>query len=205
MAPHSARKRTVPARVRQQCVPARRVVQHRPSRAFQEERDLFSPFTQFGGESLTVQDAGDRGIAPHGLARPDTFRGKRREQPSVNGAAERDRVIGNGEDVLPERIAGPEGLHRGKVGAPARFDGIVQRGRRMHRCRSVTFALARRATTLHAATGIAAASAASVRRAFVPAAGRRMMCLSMAIQAAKREMRRPEPWRCAIDAPAQPG
>ena len=95
-----------------------------------------SPFTQFESEPFTVQDASDRGIAPHGLARPHAFCGERREKASVNGAAERDRAVGNGEDVLPERVAGPEGLHRGEVCAPARFDGVVRSVRRLRRRRS---------------------------------------------------------------------
>ena len=69
-------------------------------------------------------------IGPHGLAHPVPFGGKRREQPSVNGAAERDRMVGHGKDVLPERVAGPEGLYGGEVGTPARVDGALRRGRR---------------------------------------------------------------------------
>ena len=160
------------------------------------------PFAQFGSELLTVEDAGDRGIAPLGLARPHPFCGKRREKPSVNGAAERDRAVGNGEDVLPERVAGPEGLHGGEVGAPARVDGVVRGVRRRSRRRRDDLALERRVTTVHAATGIAAASAASTSMAFVlvprsakreggPDVRLRMVCLIMAIQTAAREAPRP--------------
>ena len=57
----------------------------------------------------------------------------------------------------------------------------------------VTSALERRATTLHAATGIAAASATTVRMALVLSVGLRpslmMMCLNMAFQAAARSAR----------------
>ena len=111
-------------------------MQHWPGRTLEEERHPLSPFSQFGSEQLTVEDTGDRGIAPHGLARPHAFCWERREKPSVNGAAERDRTVRNGEDVLPERVAGPEGLHRGEVCAPARFDGVVGSVGRLRRRRS---------------------------------------------------------------------
>ena len=132
------------------------------------------------------------------------FFGKRREKPSVNGAAERDRAVGKREDVLPERVAGPEGLHRGEVGTAARFDGVVRGVRRLSRRRAATFAFERRVTTFHAATGIAAVSAASARMAFVLIVGLRIMCLSMARQAVEREAPRPGRRKCAIDTPAQP-
>ena len=112
-------KASVLAGVRQQGVSARRVVQHRPRGALQEERDLFPPFTQLARELLAVEDVGERGVGPHGVARPVAFRGKGREEPPVNGAAIRDRAVGQGEHVLPERVARPEGLHRGEVVAPA--------------------------------------------------------------------------------------
>ena len=111
------------AGVGQQRVATRAIVQYRPSRSFEEKRHLLSPFTQFARERLTVEDAGDRWIDPHRFARPRAFGGERREQPPVNGAAEGDGSVGAGEDVLPERIAGPERLHGGEVGAPARLDG----------------------------------------------------------------------------------
>ena len=91
-------------------------------------------------------------------------------------------AVGNGEDVLPERVAGPEGLHRGEVGAPARLDGVVRCVRRLGRATAAACALARRATTFHAATGIAAASAASATMAFVLIERVRMMYLGIAIQ-----------------------
>ena len=129
-------ERAISAGVGQQRVSPRRVVQHRSSRALEQGRHLLSPFTQFARELLAVEDAGDRGIAPHGLPRPHSLGGKRREKASVNGAAECDRVIGNGEDVLPERVAGPEGLHGGEVGSPARFDGVFGSVWRVRRIRS---------------------------------------------------------------------
>ena len=102
----------------------------RPGGGLQEESHLLSPFAQFASEQLTIEDAIHRGIGPHGFVRPIPFGGKRREQPSVDCAAERDRVVGHRKDVLPEGVAGPEGLHGGEVGAPARVNGIVRRRRR---------------------------------------------------------------------------
>ena len=119
-------KAPVPAGVRQQGVSARRVVQHRPRGALQEQRHLFPPFAQLASERLTFEDVGERGVGPHRLARPVPFRGKGREEPSIDGAAKRDRAVGKREDVLPERVARPEGLHRGEVVAPARLDGVVR-------------------------------------------------------------------------------
>ena len=68
---------------------------------------------------------------------------------------------------------------------------------------ATTFALERRTTTFHAATGIAAQSAASTRRAVVGIVRFRMMCLSMALQAAERDAPRPGWQRCAIDTPVR--
>ena len=103
----------------------------RPGGHLQEESDLLSPFAQFTSERLTLDDAGDGGVGPYGLALPVPFGGKRCEQSSVDSAPERDRVVGHREDVLPERVAGPEGPHGGEIGAPACVDGVVRRGRRL--------------------------------------------------------------------------
>ena len=76
---------------------------------------MIAPFAQFRREGLTFEDAGERRVGPHRVARPVPFRGKGREQPSVNGAPVRDRVVGQHEHVLPECITRPEGLHGGEV------------------------------------------------------------------------------------------
>ena len=64
--------------------------------------------------------------SPHTASRVQfPFVGKDREQPSINTAAVRDRVVGEHEDVLPECIARPEGLHRSEVVLPA-CRGVVR-------------------------------------------------------------------------------
>ena len=97
------------------------------------------------------------------------FRRKRREEPSVNGAAERDRSVGNDEDVTPERVAGPERLHRGDVRAQARADGIAPlsaaHGSAQPRPRPARSE--RRMTTFDAASGIVRLTTASAQIDFV--------------------------------------
>ena len=82
--------------------------------------------------------------------------------------AECDPAVGNGEDVPPERVARPERLHRGEVRAPARCRRDCP-ARPAARLADVTAgrAIAQRATTFHAATGIPAASRAIATAAFV--------------------------------------
>src|SRR4029453_3559208 len=93
--------------------------------AFHEKRNLLSSVAQFSRQRLTVEDAGDRRIAPHGVARPVPFRRKGREKPSVDGAAKRNRSVANHEDVSPERITRPERLHRSEVRAQTRLHDVV--------------------------------------------------------------------------------
>ena len=91
---------------------------------------MLSSIAHFAWEVETVEDATELVLGPDGLPRPVPLCRKRREQPSVDGAAKGDRVVGNREDVTPERVARPEGFHRGHVRAPPRLDRVVRRGLR---------------------------------------------------------------------------
>jgi hypothetical protein len=100
---------------------------------------LLPALTQLERQRLTVEDAGDCRIGPDRLLRPVSFCRKRCEEPPVDGAAKRDRPVGDHEDVAPERIGGPEGLHRRDVRAQAGLDhvargaGSMDGGRRRNR------------------------------------------------------------------------
>ena len=51
---------------------------------------------------------------------PVALRRERDHQPPVLRAAKRDAAVGDGEDVLPERIGGSERLHHRQIGLQAR-------------------------------------------------------------------------------------
>ncbi len=70
----------------------------------------------------TGQREGEGLVVPDGRAGPVPVRWHNGQNAAVDRAAECDRAVGNGEDVLPERIARPEFLDGPQIVRQARLD-----------------------------------------------------------------------------------
>ncbi len=103
----------------QQRIAASRVVNDRARGALEELRNLVTTLADLARQELTIKDVRERWVLPCCVPRPLALGWKQREQTSIGRTPEGDRLIGQREDVLPERVTRPIFLHRGEVVAPA--------------------------------------------------------------------------------------